>query len=30
VAFTMDVYAASLPDMQEEAAEKLETILGTA
>ncbi len=30
VAFTMDVYSASLPDMQKEAAEKLETMLGTA
>jgi len=30
VAFTMDVYAASLPDLQEEAADKLETLLGSA
>ena len=30
VAFTMDVYAASLPDLQEEAADKLETMLGGA
>ena len=29
-AFTMDVYSASLPDMQEEAAEKLEAMLGGA
>ena len=28
VAFTLDVCSASLPDMQEEAAEKLEAILG--
>jgi integrase len=30
VAFTMDVYAAYLPDMQEEAAEKLGAMLGGA
>lgn len=30
VAFTMDVYSASLPDLQEEAAEKLEAMLGGA
>jgi integrase len=30
VAFTLDVYSASLPDMQEEAAEKLEAMLGGA
>lgn len=30
VAFTLDVYSASLPDMQEEAAEKLEAMLGAA
>lgn len=30
VAFTMDVYSASLPDMQEEAAEKMEAMFGTA
>ena len=29
VAFTMDVYSASLPDLQEEAADKLETMLGS-
>lgn len=29
VAFTLDVYSASLPDLQEEAAEKLEAMLGT-
>ena len=30
VAFTMDVYASALPDMQEEAADKLEAMLGGA
>jgi integrase len=30
VAFTLDTYSASLPDMQEEAAEKLEAMLGGA
>ena len=30
VAFTMDVYSASLPDMQEEAAEKMEAMYGSA
>ena len=28
VAFTLDVYSAALPDMQEEAAEKLEAMFG--
>jgi integrase len=28
VAFTMDVYTASLPDMQEGAAQKLQEMLG--
>lgn len=28
VAFTMDVYSASLPDLQEQAAEKMEAMLG--
>jgi len=30
VAFTLDVYSASLPDMQEDAAEKMEAMLGGA
>lgn len=29
VAFTLDVYSASLPDLQEEAAEKMEAMLGS-